>query len=150
MAAGPTSFGTRGSQVQILPLRPEKSRENGHFLKMIEGRWRYGDSYGDRNEDGGIGPMCWVSSAMRRIEVEFCLMVRPEKGVELLNAFLPPGPVQYHARFSLRPAELSDGFTAPTSPSSGRSSWRLARVIGGSNDWRCPYSTTLRSRSILA
>jgi hypothetical protein len=58
---------------------------------MREGRWRYGDSYGDRNEDGGIGPMCWVSSAMRRIEVEVCLIVRPEKGVELLNAFLSRG-----------------------------------------------------------
>jgi hypothetical protein len=35
---------------------------------MLEGRWRYGDSYGDRNEDDSIGPMCW-ESAMRRIEV---------------------------------------------------------------------------------
>jgi hypothetical protein len=87
---------------------------------MREGRWRYGDSYGDRNEDGGIGPMCWVSSAMRRIEVEVCLIVRPEKGVELLNAFLPRPPVQRHARFSVRPP-------APTSPK--REEFTAARLV---------------------
>ena len=33
---GHTSFGTRGSQVQILPLRPNKSRKIGRFLQRPE------------------------------------------------------------------------------------------------------------------